>query len=166
MKEDFFLTLQWLAPTMAYLRRECTSQEERGQEGNQREIIRRWSNSSRKTRKVKKTKIRRKSLILPRFYFPSYTSLISISLAVRDEENKTVWSNTTIIPQMPCKDYLMEDFPQIRLTFFVQKSRTQQALLIEKCKCQPFSNLEIEIKFVSLLASIRTFQNVKSPFPL
>lgn len=166
MKEDFFLTLQWLAPTMAYLRRECTSQEERGQEGNQREIIRRWSNSSRKTRKVKKTKIRRKSLILPRFYFPSYTSLISISLAVRDEENKTVWSNTTIIPQMLWKDYLMEHFPQTRLTFFVQKSRTQQALLIEKCKCQPFSNLEREIKFVSLLASIRTFQNVKSPFPL
>lgn len=26
----------------------------------------------------------------PRSYFPSYTSLISISLAVRDEENKTV----------------------------------------------------------------------------
>lgn len=166
MKEDFFLTLQWLAPTMAYLRRECTSQEERGQEGNQWEIIRRWSNSSRKTRKVKKTKIRRKSLILPRSYFPSYTSLISISLAVSDEENKTVWSNTTIIPQMLWKDYLMEHFPQTRLTFFVQKSRTQQALLIEKCKCQPFSNLEREIKFVSLLASIRTFQNVKSPFPL
>lgn len=166
MKEDFFLTLQWLAPTMAYLRRECTSQEERGQEGNQREIIRRWSNNSRKTGMVKKTKIRRKSLILPRFYFPSYTSLISISLAVSDEENKTVWSNTTIIPQMLWKDYLMEHFPQTRLTFFVQKSRTQQALLIKKCKCQPFSNLEREIKFVSLLASIRTFQNVKSPFPL
>lgn len=166
MKEDFFLTLHWLAPTVAYSRRECTSQEERGQEGNQREIIRRWSNNSRKTGMVKKTKIRRKSLILPRSYFPSYTSLISISLAVSDEENKTVWSNTTIIPQMLWKDYLMEHFPQTRLTFFVQKSRTQQALLIKKCKCQPFSNLEIEIKFVSLLASIRTFQNVKSPFPL